>query len=139
MSALEPDSTASYVFPHIRTALRAYWAHQRGKGASRAALGGLRGKGPGATECLRVGRVLKGLGLEPRDLATLRQYAFGQIARTEDRPTTSLVQKVERRMRKLKIVAEATPRLVTSRDKFSDYNGLSHDVVYVVQEQEDFI
>ena len=67
-----------------------------------------------------------------RSAANLDQYADGTIKRTEDTATASLIKRVERHMRKMRMVAKETPRFERRRDSWQDTDGQTHESTYCV-------
>lgn len=132
MSALEPDSPAPHVFPHVRDAIRSWWSHRCGSPPSRSALGAVRGKGPTVSDLVRVGRVMVDLDLTASQIVRLVEYARGTRSRSEDRLMKSLVERVTYRLRSMRIVAAANPRFDRRRDSYTDCDGKEHEVTYCV-------
>ncbi len=135
-SPLEPDGPAPHVFPHVREAIRAWATHRQGVGHAKATPGRVRGKGPAIGDIVKVGQLLlseNGLRLNRGQVKTLVDYAMGAISRSQDTATESLVKRVERNMRAMRIVAKATPRFERRRDSWRDTEGQQHESTYCVE------
>lgn len=130
---LDPDAPKAHVFPHARTAIRAWWSHRKGPGASRPGLGEARGKGATPDDVLRVGEVLTGLGLlKGGDLTSagkkIRDWAMGLTPRSE---LEVLAARVTRHLRSIGVVAPATVKEDDPVDTWKDTDGEEHTTRYV--------
>lgn len=124
---------APHVFPHAREAIRCWYSHRTGSPPSRPPLGAVRGKSATSDDAVRVGRVLLGtLRLRPRELEILVAWALGMRQRSSDRATQTLVERVTRRLRSMRIVAEPAPRFSRRRDSWQTADGETIESTYCV-------
>lgn len=139
MSALEPDAPAPHVFPHWREAVRAWAAHRSGHGPSRPGLGDVRGKGPTTSDLLRVGQLLADLDLlldggrlSPMGARVVQCALDGGAGQDADRKLKSVIQRLERWGRRVRMIAPALPRLATRHDSWHTKDGQAVNTTYIV-------
>jgi hypothetical protein len=139
VSALEPDAPAPHLFPVWREAVRSWHVGRFGRQPSRGATGSEpRGKGPGMSDLLRVGRAMAELQLLGKDGKPNRhgvvviEVALGLRPRCSDQGVKTLVQRVERHLRRAGIVKPATRSSATARWRFTLKSGEVADHAYLV-------